>query len=905
MAVPSRTRLGPYEVLAPIGTGGMGEVYRGRDTRLGRSVAIKILPARLADSERRERFEREARAVSALSHPHICSLYDVGEQDGTNYLVMEYLEGETLAARIAKGPLSRESLFVYAVQICQALAHAHHEGVLHRDLKPSNIMITRDGVKLLDFGLAKLSQPMQVLDPRSEQTTMSCELTQKGVIVGTLPYMAPEQLEGRSNDARTDIFSFGAVIYEMAAGRRAFPGQSAASVIAAILEHEPPSLANGDWQTALNRIVHKCLAKAPAERWQTAQDLSTVLEWIGENAFRPTEHAETGLGRRLRVMWISAAALAVALLVLALVILTTRRPLPQVHRMQFTVPPPDGTVLTPAPPAISPDGSLLAFLAAKEGRSMVWMRPIDSVAARPLPGTDLASAMFWSPDSRSLAFVAEGKLNKIEISSGAVSNVTSVASGPHSGNAASSNSRGAWNRDEIILLPIAYGRPLHRVPAAGGVAVPVTSIDQSRGDFGHGWPQWLPDNRSFLYFVRTSNLETTGIYRGTLEPAGAPSNLIVNSHAAGTYVPRGNGRSGHLLFLRGDTLLAQSFDPSSLKLAGDPVSIAHSVGGLMLDYAGNPGFSISANGVLAYHSITGARSQLVWLDRTGKRVSAIATSDVWSHPRLSPDGRRVAFDSPDLKTGVNDLWIADTLRGSISRLTYHPALDGIPIWSPTGDRIAFNSIRQDSRNLYWKPTAGGEEKLLLWSAESKVPSDWSSDGKFLLFCQGNEREVSWDIWALPLSRDGKPFPLVQSPFNESHAQFSPDGRWIVYASDESGARELYLLPFSGGPTASSALPERIQITSGGGTQPRWRKDGRELFYMDSNSRIIALPIKMEPKVETGEPRPLFQVRGVRPFADGLYEYDVAPDGQRFLFNITLDGMVSPITVIVNWDAALR
>jgi eukaryotic-like serine/threonine-protein kinase len=895
MAISNGTRLGPYEVLAPIGAGGMGEVYRGRDTRLGRSVAIKILPAHLADSERRERFEREARAVAGLNHPHISALYDVGQQDGTNYLVMEYLEGETLAAKIAKGPLSRELFFVYAVQISQALAHAHQEGVLHRDLKPGNIMITRDGVKLLDFGLAKLSQPVQVLDPHSEQLTVSYELTQKGVIVGTLSYMAPEQLEGRPTDARTDIFSFGAVLYEMATARKAFPGQSTASVIAAILEHEPPSLANGDAQTALDRIVRKCLAKVPAERWQSAQDLSTVLEWVGENTIGPADPSAKGLGRRPRALWVSAAVLAVALLATALAIFTTRRPPPQARTMRFTVSAPDGTVLTPAPPAISPDGSLLAFLAAKEGRTMVWIRSVDSTVARPLPGTDLGSTMFWSPDSRFLAFVAEGRLNKIEISSGAVSRVSN----------ASSNAQGAWNRDEMILLPPARGRPLHRVQAAGGVEIPVTTIDQSRGDLSHGWPQWLPDKRSFLHFVATSNPESTGIYRGTLEPTGAPSKLIISSGAAGAYVRPYTGRSGHLLFLRGDTLLAQSFDPSSLKLAGDPVSIGNPVGGHMPDYSGNPGFSISENGVLAFHSITGARSQLVWFDRTGKRVSAIANSEVYAHPRLSADGKRVAFDGPDPKMGQNDLWIADSTRGSISRLTYHQASEDIPIWSPTGDRIVFNSVRQDSRDLYWKPTVGGEEELLLRSPESKTPSDWSSDGKYLLFCQGNEREVAWDIWALPLLGDRKPFPVVQSPFNETHAQFSPDGRWLAYVSDESGTREVYVQPFSGRPVASSALSEKTLITSGGGTKPRWRKDGRELFYIDQDSRIIAVPIKLEPTFETGKPQALFQVRGIRSFADILYDYDVAPDGQRFLFNISPDGIVSPITVIVNWDASLR
>jgi Tol biopolymer transport system component len=373
----------------------------------------------------------------------------------------------------------------------------------------------------------------------------------------------------------------------------------------------------------------------------------------------------------------------------------------------------------------------------------------------------------------------------------------------------------------------------------------------------------------------------------------------MQSQAAGLYMPSRDGRSGYLLFLRGETLLAQAFDPSALKFGGEPVRIADQVGGYLSDYAGNPGFSVSPD-VLAYHSLAGPRSQLVWLDRTGARIGTLATSDVWSHPTLSPDGNQAVFDRPDPITLVGDVWVANTKRGVTSRFTYHPASDGVPIWSPQGDRIVFNSVREGSRNLYWKSTGGGEEELLLKSRESKVPMDWSPDGTFVLFLQGTEQENTWDLWALSLSGDRKPFPVVQGPFNEGHGQFSPDGRWIVYSSDQSGIREIYARPFPANQPGSTGTRGNVQITSGGGTQPRWRMDGRELFYLSQDSRLMAVAVRSGTEFETGRSRPLFQVRGTRDFNDGFYEYDVTPDGQRFLFNLSREGTVSPITVIVNW-----
>ncbi len=895
MVFPKGARLGPYEILGLIGAGGMGEVYHARDSRLDRAVAIKILPAQLADSERRQRFEREARVISTLSHPNICSLYDVGHQDGIDFLVMEYLEGETLAARLAKGPLPPDQVVRCALQIVQALVHAHRHGVLHRDLKPGNVMITRAGIKLLDFGLAKVSQP-PFDSALSESPTLSQDLTAKGAILGTLQYMAPEQLEGKPTDARSDIFSFGAVFYEIATGRRAFPGQSPASVIASILKQDPSPLdAGGAIPPTLDRVIRRCLAKDPDSRWQTALDLATGIEWAVEGGPEYTHTGNVRTPASARLAWVFVAALLVTIGILVLITARGRETPRQTQAIRFAVSPPEKTTLSPAAPAVSPDGTLLAFLAVTEGRSMVWIRAIDSIGARPLPGSDLASTMFWSADSRFLAFVAGGKLKKIELSTGSVSTICD----------ARVNSQGDWNNDGAIIFSLSSSEPLYRVPAAGGIPSRLTTLDGSRADLLHSWPQWLPNGREFLYFVRTSLRETTGIYAASLDSPTSPPKLIAESYAAGRYAPDRNNRSGRLLFLNGDTLMAQPFDHSTHSLTGEPMRVAEGVGGLMQDYAGNPGFSISRNGVLAYHNIKGPRAQLVWLDRAGVPAETITVSDIWSHPRLSWDGNRVAFERPDSSTLRNDIWVGDVKRGVTSRLTHDPASDGVPIWSPDGERIVYNSIRNGSRNLYWNTSSGGQEELLLQSAESKVPVDWSPDGKFILFLQGDERSRLFDLWALPVAGDRKPFPVVQSAFSETHAQFSPDGRWVVYASNETGLKEVYARPFRPSQPASSLISETVQITGGGGSHPRWRRDGRELFYLSPESRIMAVPVTIGPNLEVGKSKFLFQVRGGRPFDDILYDYDVTADGQRFLFNLSIEGAVSPITVVVNWDAAWR
>jgi eukaryotic-like serine/threonine-protein kinase len=720
-AEPVGPRIGPYEVVRKLGAGGMGEVYLARDGRLDREVALKILPQRFAeDAERRRRFLQEAKAASALNHPHIVTVYDVGTQGSVDYLVMEYVAGKPLDRLIPHFGLKLEEALHYAMQIASALAAAHNAGIIHRDLKPANILVSESGIaKVADFGLAK----------QMGRGPNAATVTEEGVVRGTAAYMSPEQAAGRPIDARSDIFSFGAVLYEMVTGRRAFPGHSAASVMAAILEHDPPPFdaPNGDTPSVLDRTIRRCLEKDPALRWQTAQELSTELESIAQYTALPG----TAIGRSSRykqLAWMAAAMLVVALIVLLLAkVLGRERPAP-VQTVRFTLPAPETTTLIPAAPAVSPDGTVVAFLAATDGRALVWVRPIGSPVSRPLAGTEGASTLFWSPDSRFLAFIAGNELKKMEISSGSVSTVCG----------ASAKKPGAWNPNGTIIFSPSDWQPLQRVQVGGGVPAPVTVIDHARGDYQHAWPQWLPDGRNFLYFVQTNRPETTGIYASSVGSFPPTAKLIAKTRAAGIYVPSRHGPNGYLLFLRDEILLAQAFDPFNLKFNGEPVRIAERRGRLMSDYAGDPGFSVSQT-VLAYHSFVGSRAQLVWLDRSGTHKGILGVSDVWSHPDLSADGDRAAFDAPNPTTLHNDIWLADARRGITSRFSYDPATDGVPIWSRSGDRIVFNSVRKGPRNLYWKPTDGGQEEPLLESAESKVASDWSPESSFCSFKEMSSR----------------------------------------------------------------------------------------------------------------------------------------------------------------------
>ncbi len=886
--LPGR-RLGPYEILSAIGAGGMGEVYRARDTRLDRIVAIKVLPTHLADrSELRERFEREAKTIASLNHPHICTLYDTGHQDEIDYLVMEYLGGETLAQRLSKGSLPLEQVLEYAIEISDALDKAHRKGVTHRDLKPGNIMLTKTGTKLLDFGLAKLKQEVTPANVQlSELPTADDPLTAKGTIVGTLQYMAPEQLEGKDVDARTDIFAFGAVVYEMATGKRAFQGKSQASVISAIMSSDPPPMSSLQPMTppALARVVKRCLAKETDERWQSANDLTNELKWIAESCSEAGVPAPilTDRKSRKRLVWSVVAILLVAALALGAYSYLRRAPV-NIEPVRFFVSPPGGlagfgttTSGTTAPVAVSPDGRRLAFVAmGPEGRYLLWIRSLDTLAGQALAGTEGASSPFWSPDSRFIGFFAGGKLKKIEVSGGPP---ITLCDAPN-------NRGGTWGRDGVIVFNPANLVALQKVSESGGVPTAATVLGQ--GETAHMRPSFLPDGQHFLYRAYTGTAAGP-IYLASLDSTERKALLSVDSQNV-FYT------QGHLLFLRETALMAQPFDPRRLVLTGEPFPIAEQI----QTTGTNPPygvFSTSENGVLAYQTGTGATANLVWFDRTGKQIGVLGDAASYDDIELSPDGKRASVSISDGKQ--RDIWLYDVARGLRTRFTFDPANEFGSIWSPDGSRIVFNSNRKGHYDLYQKASSGaGTEEVLLENNHDKYPTSWSSDSRFILYDTVGDR-TGFEIWVLPLSGDRKPFPFLQTQFNEAPGQFSPDGRWVAYASDESGKTEVYVAPFPG-------PGGKWQISIGGGDWPRWRPDGAEIFYVDPDNEVMAAPVNGKgTSVEVGVVKTLFQV-GAGATIGLRYRYGVSADGQRFLINrAPAQAASAPITVVLNWTAGLK
>ena len=880
------TRLGPYEIQSAIGAGGMGEVYRARDTRLDRVVAIKVLPAHVSDDPAsRERFEREARTVAALNHPHICTLHDVGHQDGVDFLVMEHLDGETLAQRMAKGPLPLDAALRYAIEIADALDKAHRAGIVHRDLKPGNVMLTRQGAKLLDFGLAKVTPSVVATSGLSIAPTLQTPATLQGTILGTLQYMAPEQIEGQEADARTDVFAFGCVLYEMLTGKKAFEGRTQASLIGAILERQPPTIStllpvappSMDW------VVNLCLAKEADERWQSAGDLKRQLQRIAGSGAEVGSAAPAVARSRVRAMapW-SVAAVAVLGLTAALVI-DLRRPaltLPIV-RFDITTPPTrDASSF-----AISPDGQSLVFVATLDGASKLWLRQLEQTAPVVLAGTDEAMYPFWSPDSRSVGFFADGKLKRVDIGGGAPQTLARAPSGRG----------GTWNRDDVILFTpdSQLGSPsstIMRVAATGGAVTPVTHL--SSGHTTHRWPQFLPDGRRFLFFSGFGPKQ--GTYLGSLD-GGEPSRIIETPTQAFFVSPMS------LLFLRQDTLMTVAFDPTRGVVSGEPTLVAQPVGtdfGVLLG-----AFSASTSMVLAHRATIGsARRQLVWVDRDGMPRGTVGPpdQDTLTDPELSPDGRRVAVRR--LAQGNLDVWVIDVQRAIPTRFTFDPSADAQQIWSPDGARIVFSSNRGGTDlELFEKASTGASEEHSL-GVRAEIPESWSPDGRFLLFV--NNASTGTDLWALPMTGDRKAFPVVQTRFDERRGQFSPDGRWVSYESNESGVFEIYVrgFPGSGG---------KWQISTAGGTQARWRRDGKELFYIGPDGRMMAAPIATASDGQTlnvGQPVALFMthlatgsgITANRP------QYDVAADG-RFLLNTNVDDSLPapPITIVQNWQAALK
>jgi eukaryotic-like serine/threonine-protein kinase len=828
-------RLGAYEVVGLLGRGGMGAVYRASDTRLNRSVAIKVV-----DEAFSERFQHEARAISSLNHPSVCTLYDVG----ANYLVMELIEGETLADRLKNGALPVERAIDYGGQIARALAAAHAKGVVHRDLKPANIMVTKSGVKVLDFGVAKVG-----VFP-GETATMS------RAIVGTPAYMAPEQLQGNAGDARSDVFSFGLILAEMLTGIR--PSHGTLKFPANV----SPRLA---------RIVERCLSTDPDDRWQAVADAGWELTTV--------DPAASALPVRVsRERWIWAAAVVALAGVAAALWMKTPAPVESAP-LRFTVPPPEsgrffadlGVVTTPV---ISPDGRTLAFVATVENQTRIWMRPLDSDTSRVLAGTEgVLQPPFWSPDSRSLAFFAESKLKRIAIAGGPPQSICDVPAGPGSG---------SWGSKGVILF--GFGHELLRVSADGGAVSVTRKPDTSKDEEGVLLPEFLADGERFLYLAGVKNQKGSRVYVGSLS---SPENTLL-TQVNSRMVP---APPGHVMYVRERTLLAQRFDDRSGRLEGDASPIAENV-----DYfspIGIAGFSVSSTGVLAYHA-SDSIGQITWITRAGVQTGTVAAPAGYQNIRLSPDGKRLAFDRSEQRTNATDVHVFDLTRGTDTRVTSAAGSEFAPIWSPDGRRLVFAWDKDAPPYLHQLvlDNSTAAEALVPPNGSVNTPRDWHPDGTFIAY-EASDAVTAQDVWILPMIGDRTPTAFAKTRFNESAPRFSPDGRWIAYVSDEAGQPDVYVRPFPG-------PGEAHRISSGGGMQPRWRRDGKELFYV-VGQRLMAVPISSGASFDAGVPKALFDRKPAR-----IIDYDVAADGQSFLINSEVSGPeTKPINIVVNWRAMLK
>jgi len=869
----------------------MGEVYRALDTRLQRTVAIKILPSHLSnDSVRKQRFEREAKTISSLNHPHICTLHDIGSQDGMDYLVMECLEGETLAKRLEKGPLPLEQVFKYGAQIADALDRAHRAGIVHRDLKPGNIMLTPSGAKLLDFGLAK---PVVATSPATMTVTkVESPVTQEGTIVGTFQYMSPEQVEGKELDGRSDIFSLGAVLYEMVTGKRAFEGKSQLSVASAILEKEPAPINTIKplAPPALDHAIRCCLAKDSNERWQMARDLALEMKWIAE-ADRP-DNAWPEKGKATsRLYWVVTTIL-LGVIAIMWTVFRAHSGQSDTSLVRFDIPLKASNILL----FVSPDGRQLAFVApGPEKRELIWIRALDSREPRPLPGTEnvFSPSVTWSPDSRFLAFQAGNKLKKINVGGGPPQ---PICDAPYS------ILGGAWNRDDTLVFgTVATG--LISVPGQGGMPRFVTSAS-GRNEV-HVFPFFLRDGQHFAYLRAPQD---PGIYVGSLDSKADQQNAkrIVATAVMAGYAPALNGRDGHLLFMREGSLMAQIFDQNRLELTGEPTAIAENVSTYLLSAS----FSASS-GVLVYRgggSSLGL-STLAWFDRKGQELGNAGEADlIYSDVTISPDASRVALSKadPTAAGSSNAIWLLDLARRVSARFTFDVAPDTSPVWSPDGSHIAFGAARAGGMGIYQRATNGAptEQTLISPVGEPMYPNHWSGDGQFLLYTKEAAKTKS-DLWVLPLGKDGRPagesIPFAATEYSETQGRFSPNRHWIAYTSDESGREEVYLRSFP----ASQADGTKLQISRDGGRQPHWRGDGKELFYLSLDRKIMVVDVSDAGGIRLGAPTSMFELPGTAEQRDiSGWPWDVTTDGKRFLIGKTKMSS-EPVSVALNWSAVLK
>jgi eukaryotic-like serine/threonine-protein kinase len=888
MRVSAGTRLGPYEILSPLGAGGMGEVYRARDTRLGREVAVKVLPAALSsDADRLKRFEKEARSASSLNHPNIVTVHDIGEAGGASYLAMELVSGQTLRELLAEGALPTKRLLTIGAQVSDGLARAHAAGIVHRDLKPENVMVTRDGlVKILDFGLAKLTEPGDASGATQSPTVSGA--TEPGLVMGTVGYMSPEQALGRLVDFRSDQFSFGSILYEMATGRRAFRRGSTPETLAAIIREEPEPIAsvNPVSPAPLRWIVERCLAKDPDDRYASTRDLARDLATLKDRLSEASSGASAAMAAVLSgarpaskglraVPWVLAALLG---LVLAWRLLSGSHSVaPALAPLRFSVTLPPGVALSgtdiESHAAISPDGHWLVFAGSSGERERLYLRPIDSLEARPLSGTEGAITPFWSPDSRYIGFYADGKIRKVAVAGGPPQVIcdAGIESLPSWGSA-----------DRILFVQIgATNGGLYVVNASGGEPRRIMAVDFSHGATAHVWPYFLPDGRHFLFITigTAQDRSRLPLQVGSLDSTETTKVADVSS--------RVEYAQGHLLHVREGVLLAQPFDPKNARLSGEPVALADHVyqfNGPLL-----AGFSASQTGVLVYEP-SPSSSRISWLDRTGKELETLPMTGAIRALRLSPDGRTLAMGVEDEKEGSSDIWTYDLARRLPARVTLNPNDEKMPVWSSDGQSIFFRCDWQGPPDIYRVSVRSPDSAApVVVRPGVQFPEDVSQDGRYLVFTEFMRR-TNGDLWLMPLSGDGKPVPIAQTPFDEKGARFSPDGRWLAYYSNESGNREMYLRSVEGS-------GERLRVSSGGGTMPRWRLDGRELFYLSSDNGVMSVSLSTGSRLQPSAASLLFRVEGV------VRDYDVAADGQRFLLDVA-EPDPAPLTVLANWPSLL-
>jgi serine/threonine protein kinase len=897
MPLEPGTKLGRYEIRSQIGAGGMGEVYLARDPKIGRDVAIKVLPSALSDDkERLARFEQEAQAAGSLNHPNILAIYDVATDNGALYVVSELLEGETLRDVISGTPLPIRKALNLGLQAAHGLAAAHEKGIIHRDLKPENLFVTVDGrLKILDFGLAKLTE-RNGDESKSDLPTRKVN-TDAGAVMGTVGYMSPEQLRGKPVDQRTDIFSFGTVLYEMLSGQKAFQKDSTADTISAILREDPPELSvtNKNIDPGLERVVHRCLEKNREQRFHSASDLAFALESLSGSQSRVdtsslgTSTFETPPVRRAlwaQIGWAMAGLLLISTVIFAY--LYVHRAASVTDTLSFSINAPEKTSFAEAG-TISPDGRQIAFVVTDAaGSTSLWVRSMDSIELKRLTGTEGASFPFWSPDSKFIGFFASGKLKKIDVNGGPPQILADASGDPRGG---------SWAPDGTIIFSPSTSSSLLKISSNGGSTSEVTKLDPDIKQYSHRWPQFLPDGKHFIYFGRGENKDAQGIYVASVDSAESKFVLVTTTLAR--FVPSANGdRDGELLFVRDGALMSAHFSPSKFEIIGDATPIAQGILAFPTEVGPTAyaAFSTSNTGALIYREGNRQQTQLVWLDRSGKSEEKLFEPAIYHEPSLSPDGKKILVGRQD--EGPQDLYMLDLVRGSPQRLTFDPQNDVSSVLSPDGSQIIYASNRSGAFDFYEKASNGaGADELILPGKSNQFPDSWSKDGKYLLYEVDNGVDYKFDLFILPLTGDRTPFPYLQTSFIEAHAQFSPDGKWIAYVSDQNGRADVYVESF---PRGSG----KWQISTAGGDQPQWRTDGKELFYLAPDRNIMSVSVSNSDGLSFGRPVALFQTNmTLTGISDDRNSYVPTADGQKFLVSQLVDVANSqPWNVVINWSS---